>query len=323
MDGAAKAMNDAGSRARQDDICILMNGGAGRNEGNDPSAEIRGYAAARPGRVELRVLPGGSDLGAACRAALDEGFGTIVAAGGDGTVTTVAGCLAGTGVRMGILPLGTFNFFARTHGIPETLSGALRLLDTVGDVPLDAARVNGHLFLNNASVGIYPRILADREAVYRRWGRSRLAAYWSVVRTVAGFRRARRMKVVVDGRAMRVKTPLVFVAFNPFQIEAFGLPGADAVRAGEFAVFVAPDCGRVALMFFAARLLLRGMRRGTDFELLHGREVEIDTLDPLHRDRRVAVDGEKIWLEPPLHFAIEPEAIRLVAPPPSVWTAPA
>ena len=311
---------------RAGSVCILLNGAAGRS-GPDRAAEaIRAHAETQGAAIVLRDLTGsagGTSLREACRAAVDEGFHAVAAAGGDGTVAAVAACLAGTGVPMGLVPLGTFNYFARANGTPEDLTAALGLLQTGSPAPRDVAYVNGHLFLNNASVGIYPRILADREAVYRRWGRSRIAAYWSVVRTVAGFRRARRMKVTVDGHTFRAQTPLVFVAFNPFQLDAFGLAGADRIRAGEFAVFVAPDCGRFGLIGFAAKLLLRGMRRGRDFELLHGHVIEIDTVDPRHRDRRIAIDGEKVWLEPPFRFRIDRGALRLIVPAPDAAADPA
>ncbi|MCU0911070.1 MAG: diacylglycerol kinase [Rhodobacteraceae bacterium] len=306
-----------GHKERTDRVCILLNGAAGRAGPNGAAAAIREHAAAGDAAITLRDLTGdagGTSLREACRTAADEGFGVVAAAGGDGTAAALAACLAGTGVPMGLVPLGTFNYYARANGIPEDIGAALEVLRAGQAAPRDAAYVNGHLFLNNASVGIYPRILADREAFYRRWGRSRLAAYWSVVRTVSGFRRSRRMKVTVDGRPYRARTPLVFVAFNAFQLDAFGLAGADCVRAGEFAVFVAPDCGRFGLIRFAAKLLLRGMRRGRDFELLHGHRVEIDTVDPRHRDRRIAIDGEKVWLEPPFRFRIERGALILVVP---------
>ena len=81
------------------------------------------------------------------------------------------------------------------------MTAALQLLGTGRTAPRDVAHANGHLFPDKASVGIHPRILADREAVCRRWGRSCLAASWSVVRAVVSFRRARGMKGTVNGRS--------------------------------------------------------------------------------------------------------------------------
>lgn len=294
--------------------CIVMNAGSGRKGANGAAEAVRGYVADRAERVELRTVEPGQDIAAICRSAVESGFGTVVAAGGDGTIGGVAACLAGSGRRMGVVPLGTFNYFARANGIPEDPAEALAALDAGRVEPRHAAYVNGKLFLNNASVGIYPQILASREAIYRRWGRSRIAAYWSVIKTVGGFRRSRRMKVTVDGRMMRVKTPLVFVAFNAYQLDIFGIEGADRIRDGEFAVLVAPDCGRLGLLRFAALLLLRGMRRGKDFELLHGSEVEIDNADGRHDDRLIARDGEKEWMEPPLRLTIDRDALQLVVP---------
>ncbi len=294
--------------------CIIMNEGSGKKGADGAAAAVREHAAAQGDAVELRVIGDGRALADACKRAAEEGFGTVVAAGGDGTIGAVASCLAGTGITMGVVPLGTFNYFARANGIPEDPVAALALLGSGRAEPRHVAYVNGKLFLNNASVGIYPQILASREAIYRRWGRSRVAAYWSVIRTVAGFRRARRMKVTVDGRAWRMRTPLVFAAFNAYQLETFGIDGAERIRNGEFAVLVAPDCGRFGLLRFATLLLLRGMRRGKDFELLHGREVEIDNADGRRDDRLIARDGEKERMPPPFRLTIAENALGVIVP---------
>lgn len=295
-------------------LCILMNRSSGGQGETGEAEAVRRFVDASHGRVVLREFGRDAPLEDICREAVDEGFGTVVAAGGDGTIAGVASCLVGTGRKMGVLPLGTFNFFARSLGIPEEIEAALSVLDEGEAKAVTVGDVNDRLFLNNASIGLYPHILRRREAIYRRWGRSRLAAYWSVVRTVLGFRGSRRFRVTVDGAERRVKTPLVFVSISAFQLEAYGLEGAEKAREGDLVVFVAPDCGRFGLLRFAALLLLRGMRRGQDFELFHGREIEITPVVRPDLKRLIARDGEKERLAPPFRFRARPDALGVIVP---------
>ena len=291
--------------------CILLNTASGKRGTTGAPQVVRDWAQARG--IALRQ-GAGAELPALAEQAATEGLRTLIAAGGDGTIAAVAQAASNHGLELGVLPLGTFNYFARAHGIPPDLPQALEALESSAPQPRPVAEVNGALFLNNASLGLYPDILRERESIYRRWGRSRIAAYWSVVRTVAGFRRGRRLRVTVDGRPFRVKTPMVFVAISAFQLDRFGLSGSDRVEAGEMAVFVAPDTGRWGLLAYALRLLLGGLREGRDFALLAGREVQIAPADGLPRPMRVARDGERGWMDPPIRFRIRPEPLRLLVP---------
>ena len=293
-------------------LCIILNAASGKRGTTGMPERVRAWAADH-GATLLEAGTGG-DLPRLCAQASRGGFSTIVAAGGDGTIGAVAETVAGTRARLGVLPMGTFNYFARAHGIPLDIDAALDVLTGGTDRDVPVAEVNGKLILNNASLGLYPAILREREAIYRRWGRSRIAAYWSVLSTVAGFRGSRRMRVTVDGRPSRVKSPMVFVAISAFQLDRFGLSGADHVQAGEMAVFVAPDCSRAQLALFALRLALRGLRDGRDFDLLTGREVTITPSDDRTRPRLVARDGERAAMDPPFRFRVRPEPLRLLVP---------
>ena len=179
-----------------------------------------------------RRTRGGREIGRETARALEEGIPTIVAAGGDGTICGIAAQLAGTGSRMGVLPLGTFNYFARSLGLPEELEEAVRVVAEGHLRAIPVGEVNGRVFLNNASLGAYAAILFRRERVYRRWGRSRLAAYWSVITTLLCFRVSLDATVTVDGAMRQFRTPLIFVAKNAHQLDHFELAGADCVRAG-------------------------------------------------------------------------------------------
>ena len=296
--------------ASADAVTVIMNVGSGDADKAAVAERIEAALGRRPG-FSLKRVHRGDDPAAEATKAVAEGAKLVVAAGGDGTVCAVAGAVAGSSSRLGVLPLGTFNYFARSLGIADDLEDALAVLDRGTPRPIAIASVNGAAFLNNASLGLYPHILRERETVYRRWGRSRLAAYWSVLRALFDFRGPLTLSVAIDGEMRRFRTPLVFVANNGFQLTLFGLDGADAIAEGRLAVFVAPDCSRPAMVLRALRLALGLAHPHDDFELLSGREVVVESRA---RERQVALDGERRRLASPFRFERKEGALEVMAP---------
>lgn len=262
-------------------------------------------------RAVLRLVRG-DEIERTARQAVAEGFGSIIAAGGDGTIMTVAGAVAGTGRRFGVLALGTFNYFARGLGIPFDPEEAAKVILRGETRPLSLGEVNGQLFINNASLGVYPAILRAREDDYLRWGRRQMAAHWSAAKTFLKFQRPLYLNIRADDEEpMRVTTPLLFAARSSYQLDSFGLVGADCVKSGRFAVFVAPDEGRRGLFTKAWRLVRSTMEEGRDFQL-----VCCETLTVAARSRHltVACDGEKFRMRTPLTFRMVHDAISVLAP---------
>lgn len=307
LDTGAGLKAGAGTR-----VCVLLNIGSGNGDSEQRETELKRHFARHPGRFELRLLRYGDMLPQMCREMIRDGFETVVAAGGDGTISGVAANIVGKGPKMGIIPLGTFNYVARAMGIPEDPGEAVDLIANGTGRAMSVGEVNGHVFLNNASLGIYPQVLREREGTYKRWGRSRLAAHWSVLKTFASFRSPIRMKVTVDGTVYRARTPLAFVARSAFQLEQFGLEGADCVRDGQFALFLAPDSSRLSLLARAIKLAGGGMHEKRDFELICGDHIEIETLRPSHL---IAMDGEQVPMRGPFHFVMRHDALEVIAPP--------
>ena len=291
-------------------VTVIINAGSGDSDKDTDARRIEEYFAGRPG-FTLRRVPKGGDPAEEARQTVEERAGIVVAAGGDGTVSAVAGAVAGGGCRLGVLPLGTFNYFARGLGIPEDLDEALAVLDSGTPRRIAIGTVNGAPFLNNASLGLYPHILRERESIYRRWGRSRLAAYWSVLRALFDLGRPLSLAVRIDGKARRFRTPLVFVANNPFQLELMGLEGADAIAEDRLAVFVAPDCTRLGMALRALRLALGRAEPQDDFELLSGREVVVEAR---RARRQVALDGERRSMTPPVRVERRARALEVLVP---------
>ncbi len=299
------------SPRREPDCCVLLNKGSGKKRNGEALYALRRSFARHGNRFELRTVRHGRDIGRAAELAAADGFPTVVAAGGDGTISTVASRLAGTGTRLGVIPLGTFNYFARGHGIPLDIPGAVDAIANGTVRPIPVGEVNGQTFLNNASIGLYASILEQREQIYRRYGRSQLAAHWSVLLTLLRLRKPLSLKITVDGEVRRLKSPLAFVALSAYQLEEFGLDGAECIRDGQFALYLAPDRTRLEMLAYATRLALGIAEAGRDFEFMCGREILVETAR--HR-RSVAWDGERVKMPGPFRFRLRHDALDLHVP---------
>lgn len=102
-----------------------------------------------------------------------------MAGGGDGTISTVAIEVSAAGKTLGILPLGTLNNFSKDLGIPQDLNDAVRTI-AKGEVhEIDLAECNGRIFINNSSIGLYPKMVVRREQQQQKLGRGKwAAAFW-------------------------------------------------------------------------------------------------------------------------------------------------
>jgi diacylglycerol kinase family enzyme len=241
------------------------------------------------------------------------GFDVIVIGGGDGSIRGAASVLAGGNVPLGILPLGTFNHFARDLHLPFDLEAALAVIAR-GHVRLvEVGEVNGQVFLNNSSLGIYPHLVAERDRKRRhglvKWGAAGLAfcrVLWRLPRP--------RVRVLAPGwRAMR-RRPCLFVGNNFYRLDAFAIARRAGLEDGELCLYIANRQSRLALLQLAFRPLLGRLEPDRDFSLTRLQAVQIQTR---RRRLRVALDGESVFLLPPLHYRIRPRALRVIVPEPS------
>lgn len=297
------------SRAR---ICAIVNTGSGRQEGRDIAARLGERLAGRVAQYEWRGIDRGAALVPAAQAAVAQGFDVVVAVGGDGTQAAVASALADSPAAMAVIPGGTFNYFARDLGVGETVDQALEVFDAPRLRRVDVGDINGTLFLNNASFGAYPEILRRRETIYRRWGRSRVAAYWSAAVALWRLRRPIRMRVHADGRARDITTALAFVAKSAYQLETFGLEGAADIREGRLALLTARARRPAPLIRSALRLAFGKSARYRDFDLFSAADMVIETF-PAHEN--VAHDGEKTWMDSPFRIRMRPGALAVLVGP--------
>jgi diacylglycerol kinase family enzyme len=289
-------------------ICCITNAHAGTAKVG-PS-ELKALFAEIGMRVDFPVSKKRASIAELTTEAIKEGYDVVVAAGGDGTVNAVAGALMGTSVRLGILPLGTLNHFAKDIKIPLNIEAAMRTIATGQIKMVDVGEVNGKIFVNNSSLGLYPSIVRLREAI-RKSGHHKWSAFFRAAWET--FVRFPRLKLELKSPAAPdtpIVTPIIFVGNNVYEMTLANLGGRNALDQGNLWVVVPLAKTRWQLVS-ALFALVRGRVRPSDvFAFEAGNLIVNQTQTAVN----VALDGEVLMLQPPLHFAIRPRALRVIVP---------
>lgn len=240
-----------------------------------------------------------------------ESVGVVVAAGGDGTLNAVASKLMGTDIPMGILPLGTFNYVARVLNIPLDLLEAAKVISEGKPRSVHVAQLNQHIYLNNASLGLYPLFIQKRELFNKRFGRFPLHAYTSALDVLIRDRKELKLEVEVDGQRYPVKTPLIFFGNNQLQLAEMKLRIAEAAEAGKVAGVVVAKSDKRTLFKTLWQLIKGNLDQASDVYSFSADEVIV------HSKRNkltVAVDGEIVTVTPPLKIRVRKNALKVMVP---------
>ena len=233
-----------------------------------------------------------------------------LAGGGDGTINTVASAVVGTDKTLGVLPLGTLNHFAKDLHIPLDLEAAARTILAGHSLEVDVGEVNGQIFLNNSSLGLYPRLVQKRKKQqqlgYRKWA----AFFWAAISVLRRYP-FMDVRLNADGKDFSSRTPLVFIGNNEYVMESLNAGARACLNAGKLSLYITRNTGRLGLMRLAFRALFGGLRNDKDFIAMCSREIWIETR---HHRLRVAMDGEVKVMPPPLHYRIRPLSLRVLVP---------
>lgn len=294
-------------------MTVILNAEAGA--ASNSAAELRANLADAFDSVGVKAdiveVHGSDRLVGVLRKVLPESDGTVVAAGGDGTVSTVAAYVAGTNKTLGVLPLGTLNHFARDIGIPLELRAAVRVLANGNTKPVDAAEVNGRVFVNNSSLGIYPRIIAQRDNLQHQRNSGKWAAFaWA---TVLAFRRFPflHLRICFQGRELRRKTAFLFVGNNGYEMTGLDIGARRRLDTGNLGLCTTHRTGRLGLLRMGVSALLGRVDQARDFDTF---TVDEALIDSLQKRLLVSMDGEVTYMQPPLHYRSRPGALRVIVP---------
>lgn len=298
---------------------VVLNAGSGHAETELRCSTIREVLAEAGRTCHLEIVKDAAQLGEIARRMAQEAKrsnGVLVAAGGDGTINTVAHQAVLQGCVFGVLPQGTFNYFGRTHGIPEDLAEAVRSLLTSTVQPVQVGMVNDRIFLVNASVGLYPALLEAREQDKRQYGRSRVVAILSALKTALGRHRPLRIALETEGVVRKLRTATLFVGNNRLQMEQVGMePLTEAVEDGELAAIAPRRVGKLGMLGLLLRGALGRLGEAPNVVAFSFKRLTVKhaRLSP-RRTVKVATDGEVTRMPMPLEFRVLEGRLALLKP---------
>jgi YegS/Rv2252/BmrU family lipid kinase len=297
----------------QGHFALILNprSGAGSAE---PISERMAVAFQAAGReVRITLARSEAELTEAVRAAIAGRAAAVVAGGGDGTVSAVAAGLRGHDTPLGVLPLGTLNHFARDLGVPLDLEQAVQVILAGHTTAVDVGEVNGHTFLNNASLGLYPHIVLARRKHPARGMWKWFVAFWITLRVLARHRSMAVRLSVGDEVALR-RTAIVFVGNNEYRAAGLDAGSRESLSGGTLAIYLVNAGGRrhpLRLIRLAWHMVLGVALDGDHLELVRAPAVTVES----KRSRlHIALDGEVNLFEVPLEFRTVPGALRVLVP---------
>jgi diacylglycerol kinase family enzyme len=288
-------------------VHVLFNPSSAQGAARSALADIQQLL---PPTARIRPVHDPASFPSAVREAMASGEQLIVACGGDGTVNAVAGALVGQRTCLGIIPNGTHNHFARDLGIPLDPRGAVQVLRSGRTIRVDVGEVNGQVFLNNSSIGLYPSMVQFREA-QERSGRGRWAAMTYALLRVLRFHRLLQLRIEIDGRKHRYRTSFLFVGNNRYVQR--GAWSRQRLDEGVLWVLTAQEPSRSRLLGLTLRTPLGLLGHAPDTVVHTPTQMTIRSRKPR---LDVSYDGEVQAMTTPLRYRIVPRALAVRAPEP-------
>jgi diacylglycerol kinase family enzyme len=293
-------------------IFAIINAGSGSVSSEETRVLLEQEFDTQGLDAKIHIAKSGEEIIDLAKTAVKGAAKIIVAGGGDGTISAVASELIGSDKILGVLPLGTLNNFSKDLRIPQDLAGAVKIISENLVQKIDVGEVNGRMFVNNSSIGLYPRIVKRRVKQQQRLGRGKWAAAfwaaWKVVRIAPLL----KVRLEIDGKTFRRKTPFVFVGNNEYEMDFFNIGRRPNLDDGKLSVYYLKRGGRWGLIMLIVRTIFGRLRQARDFEEISTAEISIEV-----RKRRllVAFDGEIAVLNTPLDYRIHPRALSVLVPP--------
>lgn len=297
---------------------IVSNAGSGSKDAREAKQQIEAVLSAAHRPHEFLLIDNPDELPKVAKKAAEAAVrseGAIVVAGGDGTINAVVQAVLPTGRPLGIIPQGTFNYSSRAHGIPLDAAEATNALLSARLKPVQVGMVNDRAFLVNASLGLYPELLQDREEYKRQYGRHRSVALWAGLKTLLREHRQLLVEVEHEQGSETLFTPSIFVGNNALQLEQVGLEEAEDVKRHRLAAVIVEPVGTAQLLWLAVRGMLGQLGEDERIRNFPFRSMTVRLLSGAkQRGIKVAVDGEVLWCKPPVTFRVAEHSLSLLTP---------
>lgn len=241
--------------------------------------------------------------------AYKSGIKTFVAVGGDGTISAVASEAISLGITLGVLPLGTLNHFAKDLHIPTDHEKAVRVIAQAHTKKVDTACVNGQLFLNNSSIGLYPLLVREREkkeGAISKWP----AAFIALFRTLRK-KQEYNAALTIDGKKKKVKTPFIFIGNNSYNLDEPGVMDRKSLTKGTLEISTVKTNSTLQMLRIALDIAIGKPNISGHFTTDSAKKLTI-TLPQKHTD--IAFDGETKQFDTPLQYEIKPKSLNVIIP---------
>lgn len=291
-------------------VKIIISAGAGPGDNHEAAERLAAIFKESKIDVDISIAESGAEVDELARDAARGPFKVVVAAGGDGTISSVTAAIIDTDKVLGVLPLGTLNHFAQDLRIPLELEAAAHTIVAGFTTEVDVAAVNDRIFLNNSSLGLYPIIVRERQKRQRLGFGKWPAFFWATIQALRRYPLL-DVRLRVNNELLEAKTPFVFVGNNEYAMDLLNIGLRERLDRGLLSIYITHRTGRLRLIVLALRAVFGRLRNDRDFLALRSDEVKIQTA---HKRLRVAFDGEIAVMEPPLEYRVRPRALRVIVP---------
>ena len=292
------------------DLTVIANVGARKVDDFNGKQQLAEIFRSKGLQADIWLAGQGSETVELARRAAKAQSPVVVAGGGDGTINAVASELVGTGKILGVLPLGTLNHFAKDLGIPLDVESAVEVIARRTVAQVDIGEVNGRYFVNNSGLGLYPRIVQEREQ-QRAQGRSKWLAFFSALLIIIHRYPLLTVRLNVDARELRRRTPMVFVGNNEYELQGLNMGSRKCLSRGTLFLYVTREMSRWRLFKMGVAALFGKLSDATDFDAMCAREVSVQAR---RRRLRVSLDGEVVVMRLPLRYRVHPAALPVIVP---------
>ena len=235
----------------------------------------------------------------------------VIGMGGDGTLNAIASRLVDSGVPFGALPGGTFNYFVRNLGLPDDALEAARVLLDGAVRAISVGAVNDQVFLNNASFGLYRRVIEERERHKARFGRNRVVALLSGAVTALRSHPVYDVELHTRQVTHRLRSPMVFFGCNRLQMAALSPRLEGCAQRDALAVLALKPMSRLDMLRVGARALTGTLDASDRVEVLCADDLVVERAG---HTVRCALDGEVRKFLLPLQVRLRRQALHVLVP---------
>lgn len=281
-------------------ILIILNPAARSTRAAGESDRVGALA----GDADLAFTTGPGSARALAAGAVAQGYDTVVAAGGDGTVNEIVNGLAGSDLALGVLPVGTMNVFAAELGLPTNLTHAWEVIRRGHTRAIDLAKANEQYFVQLAGVGLDAQVVKETS-----WAMKRNLGPLSYVVSAAQVAARKPPRLVVQCDCQTIEGCFVLIGNGRYYGGPVTLFQEARVDDGLLDALVFQKMSYLDIIRYLGNILMGSHTDLPDVIYCQARKIEVTSDEAVP----VEVDGE-LAMELPVTFEISSKKLRVLVP---------